>query len=84
VVGVGGAGEVVGEVDGAWPPTPATMVHMKPTKKTKRWSMFCCCVVNRRKWWQFETRVKQGRGYIGRVLGKFGSKRNQTHTSQHE
>ena len=33
VVGVGGAGEEVGEVEGAWPPTPATTMQMKPTKK---------------------------------------------------
>jgi len=30
VVGVGGAGEVVGEVYGGWPPTPATRVHRYP------------------------------------------------------
>ena len=36
VVGVGGAGEEGGEVDGAWPPTPATTMHIKPTNKGKR------------------------------------------------
>jgi len=41
VVGVGGAGEVVGDVDGAWAPTPASTVHVKARKKRKWWSMVC-------------------------------------------
>jgi len=84
VVGVGGAGEVVGEVDGPWAATPATTVHMKPTNNTKRCSIFSLSVCDWSGSLSLSLSLKQERGYIGRVLGNFGSKRNQTHTSQHE
>lgn len=47
VVGVGGAGDEVGELEGAWPPTPATTMQIKPTKK-RDWRsiiMFCLSIL---------------------------------------
>ena len=45
VVGVGGAGDVVGELDGAWPPTAAVIMQMKPKNK-RDWRFIMCVKVS--------------------------------------